>query len=93
MTVKSFIVQQVADDVEDAAIEHRHSRPNQLMPDGLSQMTLADTRRTDQQPELPVERSLFHAIVVRALTEISHALNIPLTIRRQTSPELIEIHI
>jgi len=34
VTVKSFIVQQVADGVEDAAIEHRHSGTNQLTLDG-----------------------------------------------------------
>ena len=46
---KRFVVQQVADGVEDRAVEHRIASLGAGQADGLCQVTLPDTGRTDQQ--------------------------------------------
>ena len=49
MTVACFIVQHIANRVEDAPVAHRVSGSDQLMSDGLTDVTLADARRSKQQ--------------------------------------------
>ena len=41
MTVERFVVQEVADRVEDRAIQHRVAATDQVMPDRLGEMALA----------------------------------------------------
>jgi hypothetical protein len=48
MTFECFIMQEVADAVEDAAIEKRVSVSNQLTTYALNDVTLSDTRRPDK---------------------------------------------
>ena len=48
-SLERFVVQEVADHVEDRAVEHDEALLDRLVADGLDQKALARARRAEQQ--------------------------------------------